>query len=43
MKQRKEYSAPTVRSWGTVTEVTEGGYSHPKSDLKHGSSPTKGY
>ena len=43
MADKHQYSKPAVRTWGTVTAVTRGGYKKPKTDMKHGSRPDYGY
>jgi hypothetical protein len=34
---KKEYAAPTIRDWGTVTQLTQVGLTRPGTDAKSGS------
>ncbi|MGI8876336.1 MAG: lasso RiPP family leader peptide-containing protein [Egibacteraceae bacterium] len=42
MDSKKPYEAPALRSWGTVTDLTQTGLTRPGNDLKQGSVMSQG-
>jgi hypothetical protein len=40
--EKKAYRAPTVDDWGTVTDLTATGLTHPGADAKSGSVLSNG-
>jgi len=39
---KKEYTAPELKTWGTVADLTQTGRTNPGPDAKGGSSASKG-
>ena len=40
--EKKNYTKPVVRDWGTVSELTATGQTMPGSDAKSGSAQSQG-
>ncbi len=40
--ERKHYTKPVVRDWGTVSELTATGMTMPGADMKSGSAQSQG-
>ena len=38
----ESYSTPSLREWGTVTDLTQTGLTNPGADGKSGSRPSNG-
>ncbi len=41
-RMKKEYTAPSLKKWGKVAELTQTGLTNPGADGKAGSSPSSG-
>ncbi len=39
---KKQYEAPQIRDWGTVSELTATGQTNPGADAKNGSASSQG-
>jgi hypothetical protein len=39
---KQEYKTPEIRDWGTVSQLTQTGLTHPGADAKQGSRPSVG-
>jgi hypothetical protein len=39
---KKDYTTPELRTWGTVTDLTQTGKTNPGADGKSGSRPSQG-
>jgi hypothetical protein len=39
---KKAYTAPSLKKWGKVAELTQTGLTQPGADGKQGSSPSQG-
>jgi hypothetical protein len=40
--EKKDYTQPELRTWGTVTDLTKTGLTNPGADGKSGSRPSQG-
>ena len=40
--EKRNYTKPVVRDWGTVSELTATGLTNPGSDAKSGSAQSQG-